>query len=192
MFERVARNRWVRPGQSCDPEPPTVVARWDPTRSLPVVLLGGPPLEAHAQLFQRHDVQLVISCVRESIADEPRCTHPGVYRLNLPFTDPMSRQESWTAVRQCLFNTLAAEGSVYIHCAAGVYHAPCIAAVVVAQFKVYRSEPRSEYRPPRRVHFRSPTRKVGTLLLAFWRGRLQAIVPVKEVPAFLRARTPEK
>ncbi|CAE7608114.1 unnamed protein product [Symbiodinium sp. CCMP2592] len=72
LFKRVAKNRWVRPGQSCDPEPPTVVARWDPSRSLPVVLLGGPPLQAQAQLFQRHDVKLVISCIRESTADEPR------------------------------------------------------------------------------------------------------------------------
>ena len=57
LFERVPKNRWFRQGQSCDPEPPTVVARWDPSRSLSVVLLGGPPLRAHAQLAQRHDVK---------------------------------------------------------------------------------------------------------------------------------------
>ena len=41
----------------------------------------------------------------------------------------------WEAIRACVFNTLAAGGSVYVHCLAGVHRAPCFAAVLCAHLR---------------------------------------------------------
>ncbi|OLP94000.1 hypothetical protein AK812_SmicGene24027 [Symbiodinium microadriaticum] len=65
---------------------------------------------------------------RRLILDRRPVTQPGPCA-------PQSRQEGWSAVRQCLFNTLAAGDSVYIHCRTGAQYGPCLAAVVVAHVR---------------------------------------------------------
>ena len=135
LFERLAKQRWSRPARlNSQPEPPTIVARWDPSRSLPVVLLGGNPHLVDACKFHQNCVKLVIACDHKA-EDQPGYTHPGALHLNVALAHSAPRQEGWSAVRQCLFNTLAAGDSVYIHCRTGAQYGPCLAAVVVAHVR---------------------------------------------------------
>ena len=135
MFERLVEQRWSRPAKpNAQPEPPTVVARWDPNRSLPVVLLGGVPSLADACVLQNNCVKLVVSCSHKA-EEQPGCVHPGALHLNVAFAQSALRQEGWSAVRQCLFNTLDAGASVYIHCLNGAQYGACMAAVVVAHVR---------------------------------------------------------
>ena len=131
-FDRLGMQRWQRPGHANRPEPPTVVARWPAPGRKPVILLGGLPQPDDAELFRRHSVQMVISCFRETLAEKRAYVHPGARHHNITLSHPPSRGESWEGIRSSVFNTLAAGGSVYVHCMAGVHRAPNLAALLVA------------------------------------------------------------
>ena len=86
----------------------------------------------HAQLLRNHNVQTVVSCFRETLPEKGAYIHPGVRHHNITFSHPPTRGEAWEAIRASAFNTLAAGGSIYVHCKAGVHRARNLAALLVA------------------------------------------------------------
>ena len=126
-FDRLAAQRWRRPGHADRPEPPTVIWRRGPAG--PHLILGGILTAEQAEELETMSVGLVINCLA------PRDTRGVMPAAAVNQRFPVGRQERgkhWSTIRRQVGQALAAQESVYVHCAAGVHRAPIGAGAILS------------------------------------------------------------
>eukprot|EP00438_Fugacium_kawagutii_P035920 Skav227993 [mRNA] locus=scaffold390:165629:172005:- [translate_table: standard] len=131
-FNRLAEQRWSRPGHADQPEPPTVVWRGGPEG--PFLIIGGILTSAQAEELQAEELEtknvgLVINCLGPK---DPRGVRPAA-ACETRF--PVGRQERgkhWPLVRRQVGQALAAQESIFVHCAAGVHRASVATGAILA------------------------------------------------------------
>jgi len=161
LLPKLREERYPRPGNRINPEPPRLVAKICEEEGRGELWLGPIPTEQRMDCILSTKPSIQICCFAKRPTDvqveqggEWGQWIPETVRFRFEMSNPQVRSRDFRKLRTCFINSLRQGDNAYVHCISGLSRAPMAATLLSARLmNISFTEALDNIRQTRNIHF---------------------------------------